>query len=274
MFVLNCKGRLLVIDKPKVMGIINVTPDSFYSGSRQLLIDNVLVKAAQMIDEGATILDIGGQSTRPSSSKLSISEELSRVLPAIEAIHSQFPAAFLSIDTFYSKVAIEAVNKGVSLVNDVSGGSFDEEMIKTVANLQVPYICMHVKGNFETMHEIPFYENVTLAILDYFIRKLKKITEAGIKDIIIDPGFGFSKNSTHTFQLLKELESFVMLKRPLLLGISRKSTIYKTLGVSVEESLNGSTVLHTAGLLKGANILRVHDVKEAMEAITLTEMIK
>jgi dihydropteroate synthase len=274
MFTLNCKGKLLVIDRPIVMGILNITQDSFYSGSRYFLIDQALAKAKQMIDEGATILDIGGQSTRPGSSRLSISDELSKVLPAIDAIHQQFPDTLISIDTFYSKVSIEAVKQGASIVNDISGGSFDEDMMKTVADLQVPYICMHMKGSFESMHTSPFYENVTLEVLDYFIQKLNTFNKAGIKDMILDPGLGFSKNATHNFQLLKEWETFQMLKRPLLLGISRKSTIYKTLGISVEDALNGSTVLHTAGLLKGANILRVHDVKEAMEAVTLTEMIK
>ncbi len=274
MFTLNCKGRLLLIDRPVVMGIINATPDSFYSGSRQQSVDGALQKAETMLGEGATLLDIGGQSTRPGSAFLNEEEELKRVLPAVEAIHLQFPDCFISIDTYYSKVAQEAVAHGASLVNDISGGSFDAVMAATVASLQVPYICMHVKGTVETMHENPAYDNVTQEVLDYFIRKIAAFADAGISDIIIDPGFGFSKNSAHNFELLKNLEVFQQLKRPLLLGISRKSTIYKTLGITAEEALNGSTVLHTAGLLKGASILRVHDVKEAMEAVILTQHLR
>lgn len=270
MFTLNCKGRLLVIAQPIVMGIINTTPDSFYSGSRQQSVDGALKKAEEMIGEGATILDIGGQSTRPGSTPLTVKEELIRVMPIIAAIHRQFPDCFISVDTYYTKVAREAVEHGASLVNDISGGSFDLAMPATIASLHVPYICMHVKGPVKTMHENPVYDNVTQEVLDYFIQRIADCTQEGINDIIIDPGFGFSKNSAHNFQLLKSLEVFQMLKRPLLLGVSRKSSIYKTLGIPIEESLNGTTVLHTAGLLKGANILRVHDVKEAMEAIALT----
>jgi len=270
MFTLNCKGRLLIIDQPIVMGIINATPDSFYSGSRQQSVDGALQQAEKMIQEGAVILDIGGQSTRPGGTTLTADEELKRVLPAIEAIYRQFPDCFISIDTYYSKVAREAVAQGASLVNDISGGSFDKAMTATVASLQVPYICMHIKGTIATMHENPVYENVTVEVLDYFIQKTAACSQAGINDIIIDPGFGFSKNSSHNFELLKNLDVFQMLNKPLLLGVSRKSTIYKTLGIPVEESLNGTTVLNTAGLLKGASILRVHDVREAMEAITLT----
>ncbi len=274
MFTLNCKGRLLLIDRPVVMGIINATPDSFYSGSRQQSVDGALQKAETMLGEGATLLDIGGQSTRPGSALLNEEEELKRVLPAVEAIHLQFPDCFISIDTYYSKVAREALAHGASLVNDISGGSFDAAMAATVASLQVPYICMHVKGTVETMHENPAYDNITQEVLDYFIRKITVFSDAGISDIIIDPGFGFSKNSAHNFELLKTLEVFQQLKRPLLLGISRKSTIYKTLGITAEEALNGSTVLHTVGLLKGASILRVHDVKEAMEAVILTQHLR
>ena len=274
MFTLNCKGRLLVIKEPVVMGIINATPDSFYSGSRQQSVDGALLQAEQMLQEGAAILDIGGQSTRPGSSPLTADEELHRVLPVMEAIHHQFPQAFLSIDTYHSQVAEKAVGCGATIVNDISGGSFDKHMLTTVAGLRVPYICMHTKGRADTMHQNPSYEDVTQEVLDYFIQRLADCTQAGITDIIIDPGFGFSKNSEHNFCLLKHLEVFKILKKPLLLGISRKSTVYKTLGIPVEESLNGSTVLHTAGLLKGADILRVHDVKEAREAIKLTEYLK
>jgi dihydropteroate synthase len=255
------------------MGIINATPDSFYSGSRGFSVDGALQKAEAMIAQGATILDIGGQSTRPGSVTINADEELTRVLPIITAIHSRFPDSFLSVDTYYSKVAKAAVEQGASLVNDISGGSFDTAMLTIVAGLRVPYVCMHVKGTVNTMHRAPAYEDIIKEVLDYFIQKLAACTHAGITDIIIDPGFGFSKNSAHNFELLKHLQIFSTLKKPLLLGVSRKSTIYKTLAIPVEESLNGTTVLHTAGLLKGASILRVHDVKEAVEAVRLTSYL-
>jgi len=269
MFTLNCKGRLLVIDKPIVMGIINATPDSFYGDSRQQNTDAVLKKAEQMLKEGATILDIGGQSTRPGSENLTADEELKRVIAPIEAIKANFPEAFISIDTYYSLVAKETVAAGASIVNDISAGSMDSEMISTVASLNVPYVLMHMQGTPQTMQHEPVYENVTREILDFFIKKADEFKKAGIKDIIIDPGFGFGKTIQHNFELLRNLSVFKMLNCPILLGISRKSFIYKTLNVSVEDSLNGTTALHSAGLLNGATILRVHDVKEAIETIKL-----
>lgn len=269
MFTLNCKGRLLVIDKPIVMGIINATPDSFYSDSRQQNNDAVLKKAEQMLKEGATILDIGGQSTRPGSENLTADEELKRVIAPIKAIKANFPEAFISIDTYYSLVAKETVAAGASIVNDISAGSMDSEMISTVASLNVPYVLMHMQGTPQTMQHEPVYENVTMEILDFFIKKADGLKKAGIKDIIIDPGFGFGKTIQHNFELLRNLSVFKMLNCPILLGISRKSFIYKTLNVSVEDSLNGTTALHSAGLLNGATILRVHDVKEAIETIKL-----
>ena len=273
MFTLNCKGKLLVIDQPMVMGILNVTPDSFYENSRIKSIDFALQTAEKMLLQGAQILDIGGQSTRPGSVPLSEEEELIRILPIIEAINLQFPQSFLSIDTYHSKVAKEAILRGASLVNDISGGLFDKKMIALVASMKVPYICMHQKGNFESMHATTNYVDLIGEVLDYFIQKLAECTNAGINDILLDPGFGFSKSIEHNFLLLKNLNVFSILKKPILIGISRKSTIYKTLGISVEEALNGTTVLHTAALLKGATILRVHDVKEAVEAITLTSYL-
>lgn len=269
MFTLNCKGRFLVIDKPVVMGIINVTPDSFYSDSRQQNTDAVLKKAEQMLKEGATILDIGGQSTRPGSEKLTSDEELKRVIAPIEAIQINFPEAFISIDTYYSVVAKEAVATAASIVNDISAGSMDAEMISIVASLSVPYVLMHMLGTPQTMQQEPVYENVTREILDFFIKKTDELKKAGIKDIIVDPGFGFGKTIQHNFELLRNLSVFKMLNSPILLGISRKSFIYKTLNVSVEDSLNGTTALHSTGLMNGASILRVHDVKEAIETINL-----
>ena len=269
MFTLNCKGRLLVIDKPIVMGIINATPDSFYSDSRQQNTDAILKKAEQMLKEGATILDIGGQSTRPGSEKLDADVELKRVIAPIEAIYTNFPEAFISIDTYFSLVAKEAVAAGASFVNDISAGSIDSEMISTVASLNVPYVLMHMQGTPQTMQQKSVYENVTKEILDFFIQKTDELKKAGIKDIVIDLGFGFGKTIQHNFELLRNLSVFKMLNSPILLGISRKSFIYKTLNISVEDSLNGTTALHSTGLLNGACMLRVHDVKEAVETINL-----
>lgn len=269
MFTLNCKGRLLVVDKPLVMGIINATPDSFYKGSRFSGTDTILMQAEKMLKEGADILDIGGQSTRPGSELVSAEDEIKRVLPAIEAISKKFPGSFISIDSFYAKVVKEAVDAGAGIVNDISGGSMDNKMIETVATLNVPYILMHIKGTPQTMQQNTAYENVTREVLDYLIKKTNELKQSGINDVIIDPGFGFGKTIGHNFELLKNLSVFKMIDKPILLGISRKSLIYKTLGGTAEEALNGTTVLNTIGLMNGASILRVHDVKEAKEAISL-----
>lgn len=271
MYTLNCKGRLLEIQQPVVMGIINITPDSFYGGSRRFTVDSALQMAELMLTDGATILDIGGQSTRPGSTKLKAAEEMERVLPVIEAISNRFPESFISVDTYFSSVARAAVETGATIINDISGGSFDANMLTTVAGLRVPYVCMHVKGTADTMHNTHIGVDMTQVVLDYFITKKQECKEAGIVDLILDPGFGFGKTIAQNFEILKNLAVFSMLDKPLLLGISRKSSIYKTLGITPEEALNGTTVLHTAGLLKGASILRVHDVKEAMEAVKLTQ---
>ncbi len=271
MFTLNCKGKIVVIEKAIVMGIINVTPDSFFSGSRTQNEDAILQHAEKMISEGGDIIDIGGQSTRPGSERINSDEELFRILPAIEMILQKFPGTIISVDTYYSSVAAIAIAAGASIVNDISAGNLDAAMISTVAALRVPYICMHMKGTPEAMQQEPFYENVTKEVLDFFIEKTAQCKTAGINDVIIDPGFGFGKTITHNFQLLKNLSVFKIADRPIMVGLSRKSTIYKTLGIPVEDSLNGSTVLHTLALQNGANILRVHDVKEAKEAIALFE---
>ena len=269
MFTLNCNGRLLVIDKPLVMGIINATPDSFYEGSRFSGTDKILVQAEKMISEGADILDIGGQSTRPGSEQVSEDTELSRIIESIEAIHQKFPEIIISVDTYYSTVAKKCIHAGASIVNDISSGTMDKEMLSTVAALQVPFVAMHMKGTPQTMQQQANYENVTREVLDFFIRKKDECKTAGIADVIIDPGFGFAKTIAHNFQVLKDLSVFKMLDAPLLVGLSRKSSVYKTLGISPEEALNGTTVLNTIALMNGANILRVHDVKEAKEAIKL-----
>ena len=269
MFTLNCKGRLLVVDKPLVMGIINATPDSFFDGSRSVGVDNILHVAEKMLEEGADIIDIGGQSTRPGSEMVPADEEIKRVIPAIEVIAKKNPSAFISIDTFYSKVAKAAVDAGACIVNDISAGSLDNDMIKTVAALKVPYILMHMKGTPQTMQQQAVYEDLVREVLDFFIAKTHELKQAGLQDVIIDPGFGFAKTIEQNFALLRDLSVFKMLDKPILAGLSRKSTVYKTLGVTANEALNGTTVLNTIALQNGASILRVHDVKEAKEAVTL-----
>ncbi len=271
MFTLNCKGRLLVAEKPLVMGIINATPDSFYAGSRQQGVDAILRQAEMMLNDGATILDIGGQSSRPGSERISADEELDRVIGPVDAIHKNLPEAFISIDTYHAGVAKEAVQAGASIVNDISAGNMDHEMIATVVALGVPYVLMHMQGTPKTMHRSPQYENVTRELLDFFKLKKEELHLAGITDIIIDPGFGFGKTATHNFELLRNLSVFSLLGAPLLLGISRKSFIYKTLGITPEEALNGTIAMNTIGLMNGASILRVHDVKAAADTIQLWE---
>jgi dihydropteroate synthase len=262
---------MVVIDKPAVMGIINITPDSFYAGSRVNDPSMILRQADKMIEEGADFVDVGGQSTRPGSERITVDDELRRVVPAIENISRRFPGAVLSIDTFYSKVAAETVAHGASIVNDVSCGSMDGKMFPVVAELDVPYVCMHAQGTPDNMQQNPLYDKVAREVLDFFVERTNECKQAGIKDLILDPGFGFGKTIRHNFELLKSLRTFSVLDLPVLVGISRKSTIYKTLGTTADEALNGTTVLNTIALLNGANILRVHDVKEAREAITLLE---
>jgi len=269
MFTLNCKGRLLAVDKPIVAGIINVTPDSFYSISQKRSAEEAFQLAGTMLNDGAAILDVGGQSTRPGSTRISANEEMDRVLPVIEMISKEFPQAFLSVDTYFSEVAKQAVHSGACMINDISAGRMDEEMLPIVGKLNIPYVCMHMKGTPETMQQDPSYEDVTRDVLDFFIRQTEECRLHGIHDVIIDPGFGFGKTAAHNFQLLKDLAVFKMLDKPILTGLSRKATIYKTLHITADEALNGTTVLHTIALLHGANIIRAHDVKEAMQAIAL-----
>ncbi len=266
---INCKGKLLNLDEPVVMGIINATPDSFYEGHLKLNIDGITALAGKMIQDGASILDIGGLSTRPGSSPVSVNEETGRILPVIEAVHSMYPEIILSVDTYNSQVARAAVIAGASVINDISGGNLDKDMLSTVAALQVPYICMHMQGTPATMQVAPVYSNVVKEVLDFFISKIDACNQAGIKDVIIDPGFGFGKTIEHNFQLLKELSVLSITNKPILAGLSRKGTIYKTLGITAADALNGTTVLNTMALLNGASILRVHDVKEACEVVKL-----
>ncbi|MFZ1528190.1 MAG: dihydropteroate synthase [Ferruginibacter sp.] len=272
MFTINCKGKILGIEQPLVMGILNATPDSFYKGD--LNDETAFEKIRLMVQQGASIIDVGGQSTRPGSLRIDAVEEAERILPFVEHIAAIHPGVFISVDTYHSLVAREAVQAGAHMINDVSAGNMDAEMISTVASLGVPYICMHMKGTPETMQQNPVYENILKEILDFFIAKIAECQKAGIKDVIVDPGFGFGKTVDQNFWLLKHMHLFGMLEKPLLAGLSRKSSIYKTLDITAAESLNGSTVMHTIALQNGANILRVHDVKEAIEAVALTEKYK
>jgi len=271
MFSLKCKGKLLFIEKPLIMGILNLTEDSFYAASRFHSMEAIKNKAAQMLSDAADIIDIGAQSTRPGSRRVSADDELKKLIPAIELLIKNFPGIIISIDTYHSKVATEATIAGASIINDVSGGEMDEKMINTVGKLNVPYICMHMKGVPETMHHQTHYDDLTKEILDFFIYKINECKQAGIDDLIIDPGFGFGKNISQNLKLLKELKMFQLLEKPVIAGISRKSTIYRTLNIPVEDSLNGTSVLNTFALLNRASILRVHDVKEAKEVVTLFE---
>ena len=270
---INCKGNLVDLSTPKIMGILNSTPDSFYSESRKMDLDSLLTSAEVMLKQGATFLDIGGYSTRPGADDISEAEELERVLPAIKAILKKFPETLISIDTFRSKVAAESIEAGAAMINDISAGNLDEKMMQVAADLQVPYIMMHMRGNPKTMKDLNEYEDLPQDLIYYFSEKIHTALALGINDLIIDLGFGFAKNIPQNFELLSKLEVFKNLKMPILVGLSRKSTIYKTLNITAEEALNGTTVLNTIALSKGANILRVHDVKEAMETVKLMSQL-
>ncbi len=274
MFTINCKGKILTTEKPLVMGIINITPDSFYRGHLNGGNEEIFNLAGKMITNGADILDIGGQSSRPGSKIISAQDEMDRIIPAIRLIRKHYKEIILSVDTFYGTVAEKAVEEGVSIVNDISAGELDKRMIDTVAALQVPYICMHMKGTPETMQKNIYYDDVVKEVIEFFIQKIDECHRAGINDIIIDPGFGFGKTIEHNFDLLKNLSLFKILDKPILAGLSRKSTITKTLNISAEGALNGTTVLNTLALNNGADILRVHDVKEAKEVSNLISAYK
>ncbi|WP_421875183.1 dihydropteroate synthase [Marinoscillum sp.] len=266
---INVKGRLIDLSTPKVMGVINVTPDSFYASSRKQDESEIFHQVEKMLRDGATFLDVGGYSSRPGAEDISAEEELRRVMTAISGILMRFPEAIISVDTFRSSVAREAVNAGASIVNDISAGQLDNQMLETVGKLKVPYIAMHMRGTPQTMKEQVKYDDLLREVTQYFSERIVKAKESGIKDIIIDPGFGFAKTIEQNYSLLYRVDYLKQLGYPLLVGVSRKSMIYKLLNVAPEDALNGTTVLNTLALLKGASILRVHDVKEASEAITL-----
>ncbi len=267
--LIHCGGKLLDLSTPKVMGILNVTPDSFYQESRLMNEADMLRVAEQMLKDGAAILDVGGLSTRPGAEEISVDEELHRVIPAIRKIQKEFPDAIISIDTFRSKVAEEAVAAGATMVNDISAGRLDADFLTTIAKLKIPYVLMHMQGTPQTMQENPYYESVVNDVFNFLKSRLIQLSRLGIHDIIIDPGFGFGKSVEHNYQLLQHLSVLRTLGLPVLAGLSRKSMICKVLHVNPANALNGTTALHAVALLQGAKILRVHDVKEAVETIEL-----
>lgn len=272
---ININGELLDLSTPLVMGILNITPDSFYAGSRKQSEKEIIERASQILNEGGSIIDIGGQSTTPTSTLLSEKQELQRLEPALVTIRREFPDVILSIDTFYSEVAKQTVEKyGVNIINDISGGQIDDKMFDAVAQLNVPYILMHMCGTPQTMQQFTDYDNFIQDILYYFSEKIAKLNLLGVNDIILDPGFGFSKTTDQNYQLMAYLKYFDIFDVPILAGISRKSMIYKLLGSTPQESLNGTSVLNTFSILSGANILRVHDVKEAVECVKITNKIR
>lgn len=279
--LLNCRGRLLDLSTPQVMGIINITPDSFYDGGKLKTDAELLAAAGKMLEEGAAILDTGGMSSRPGSEELSESEELMRVIPAIESIHKNFPHSIISVDTWRGKVAEEAVQAGASMVNDISGGRFDKNLFPVISKLKVPYVLMHMQGKPLTMQADPAYDDTGLPgygvvkeVFGFLKEKILKLRQLGVYDIIIDPGFGFGKTVEHNFGLLNNLDVFKIFGLPLLAGLSRKSMICKVLKVNSDKALNGTTALNAMAIVKGAKLLRVHDVKEARETIQLIEKMK
>ena len=270
---INCKGTLVDLSSPKVMGILNITPDSFFDGGNYKNNSDILSQVEKMLTEGASFIDVGAYSSRPGAIHISEEEELKRIVPVIKLLLKNFPEIIISVDTFRSKVAKETINSGAAIINDISGGKMDNNMFATVANLQVPYILMHMIGTPQNMQHNPIYNDVTQEIISFFAAQIYKLHQLKLNDIIIDVGFGFGKTNLHNFEILKNLDLFKNLKAPILTGISRKSMLYKTLDISPQEALNATTAANTIALLKGTNILRVHDVKEAVEAIKIVKHI-
>ena len=266
---INCKGNLIDLTLPKIMGILNITPNSFFDGGKYSDDNSVLQRVEKMLVDGATFIDAGAYSSKPNAEFVSENEEVSRLLPVIDLVLKHFPETLISVDTFRATVAKKAIENGACIINDISAGSLDENMMQTVAKLQVPYIMMHMKGNPQTMQSLAQYENIVKEMMFYFSEKIAQARSFGINDLIVDTGFGFAKTLEQNFEVMNKLDLFEMLELPLLVGISRKSMVYKTLETSAEFALNGTTVLNTIALQKGAKILRVHDVKEAMECVKL-----
>jgi dihydropteroate synthase len=270
---INCNGILVDLSTPKVMGILNVTPNSFFDGGKYKNENEILSQVEKMVTEGATFIDLGAYSSKPSAEFVSEQEEISRIVPAINLILKHFPETMLSIDTFRSEVAKASIENGAAIINDISAGHLDDEMLAVIAKYNVPYIMMHMRGTPQTMQTLTVYDDIVKEMLFYFSERIAKARSFGINDLIIDPGFGFAKKLEQNYEVFQKMELFNMLDLPLLVGISRKSMIYKTLNTSIEEALNGTTVLNTLALTKGAKILRVHDVKEAMECVILFNKI-
>ena len=271
---INCHGHLIDLSVPRVMGILNVTPDSFYDGGKHNNLDTLLAQAAVMLADGATFLDVGGYSSRPGADDVNLDQEIGRVLPAIKALHQTFPQALISIDTFRSSVAQAAIDAGACMVNDISGGQADPDMFAAVGSASVPMVLMHMRGTPQTMTSLSQYDNVIIEVTQELATRIAQARSHGINDLIIDPGFGFAKTRAQNFELLNQLEHLIHLKLPILTGLSRKSMIYKTLDKSPEQALNGTTVMNTIALQKGACILRVHDVAQAQETISLVQALK
>lgn len=266
---INCKGQLIDLSTPKVMGILNVTPNSFFDGGKYKNESEIRSQVEKMLNDGATFIDIGAYSSKPNADFVSEAEELNRIVPIVNLILEHFPETLISIDTFRSEVAMACIENGAALINDISAGNLDDKMLETIAKYNVPYIMMHMRGTPQTMQTMTNYENIVKEILFYFSEKIAKARSLGINDLIIDPGFGFAKTAEQNYEVLQKFDLFSMLELPILAGFSRKSMIYKPLNSNAESALNGTTTLNTIGLIKGAKILRVHDVKEAMECVTL-----
>jgi dihydropteroate synthase len=271
--LINCKGQLIDLSIPKVMGILNVTPNSFFDGGKYKNEAEIIAQVDKMLSEGATFIDIGAYSSKPSAEFVTETEEIERIVPVIELILKHFPKALLSIDTFRAEVAKASIESGAAIINDIAAGELDDKMFDVIAEYNVPYIMMHMRGNPQTMQTLTQYDDIVKEMLFYFSEKVKKARSFGINDLILDPGFGFAKTTDQNYEVLQKMELFNLLELPILTGVSRKSMIYKTLGNSAQEALNGTTILNTIALTKGAKILRVHDVKEAMECVTLFKKI-
>lgn len=266
---INCKGKLVNLEKPTVMGILNITNDSFFDGGIHNSVDNALFQTEKMLNEGATFIDVGAQSTRPGADMIGQEAELKAAIPVIEKLAEKFPEIIISIDTFRAEVAQQAIAAGAAIINDVSGGEDDPKMFETVINLKVPYILMHKQGDYKTMHHNPTYQNVVTDIMNYFIPKVEYLKQNGVADLILDLGFGFGKNLEHNYELLNKMDRFKIFELPILVGVSRKKMIQNIIEADAQQALNGTTVVNTIALMKGAKILRVHDVKEAVEAVKI-----
>ena len=270
---INIKGKLMKLDEPKIMGILNITDDSFFDGGQYILEEKYISRVAEMLDEGADIIDIGAQSTRPGAHEVGAKQEIERLIPVLNNLAKQFPKAVLSVDTWHARVAEQAITSGANMINDISGGTFDMEMMETMADLQVPYVLMHTGGRPNKMQENPKYKNVVKEVIYFLSKQMDKLNQIGVNDVIIDPGFGFGKTLEHNYEIMKHLDQFNFLEAPILVGISRKSMIYNALNINADSALNGTIALNMIALKNGATFLRVHDVKAAKEVVKLHQLL-